>query len=81
MIDRKLDLTFPEEDDDHQNSSSNLSSSMYDRRSVNNLKRFDSYADLMSPQSTGASSSGYEIPSRLKTLHNLGTFRKQYSFK
>jgi len=47
-----------------------LTSSQYDRRSVNNLKRFDSYADLMSPQS-GGGSIGMEIPSRLKTLHNL----------
>lgn len=67
---KKLDLAFPEEDEEHQNNNSNLTSSQYDRRSVNNLKRFDSYADLMSPQTTG-SNSGYEIPSRLKTLHNL----------
>lgn len=66
---RKLDLAFPEDDEDHNNQNTNLTSSQYDRRSVNNLKRFDSYADLMSPQTTGSSS--YEIPSRLKTLHNL----------
>lgn len=66
---KKLDLAFPEDEDENQNNSSNLTSSQYDRRSVNNLKRFDSYADLMSTQTTG--SSGYEIPSRLKTLHNL----------
>jgi len=64
---KKLDLAFPEEEEDQQNP--NLLSSQYDRRSVNNLKRFDSYADLMNPQTTGQS--GYEIPSRLKTLHNL----------
>jgi kinesin light chain len=68
---KRLDLpggSFPEDEDDHNNST--LTSSQYDRRSVSNLKRFDSYADLMSPQSTG-NASGYEIPSRLKTLHNL----------
>jgi len=66
---KKLDLAFPEEEEDQQNPNCNLSSSQYDRRSVNNLKRFDSYADLMKPQTTGQT--GYEIPSRLKTLHNL----------
>lgn len=66
---KKLDLAFPEDEEEQQNSNTNLTSSQYDRRSVNNLKRFDSYADLMSPQTTGSSS--YEIPSRLKTLHNL----------
>lgn len=66
---RKLDLAFPEDEEEQNNQNTNLTSSQYDRRSVNNLKRFDSYADLMSPQTTGSSS--YEIPSRLKTLHNL----------
>ncbi|CAF5224585.1 unnamed protein product, partial [Rotaria magnacalcarata] len=42
----------------------------------NQSRRFDSYADLtMSPSqsATGsfASTTGYEIPARLKTLHNL----------
>lgn len=66
---KKLDLAFPEDEEEQSNANTNLTSSQYDRRSVNNLKRFDSYADLMSPQTTGSSS--YEIPSRLKTLHNL----------
>jgi kinesin light chain len=65
---KKLDLNFPDDDDDQSHNNSNLNSSQYDRRSVNNLKRFDSYADLMSGH---AGQSGYEIPSRLKTLHNL----------
>lgn len=70
MVDsKKLDLAFPEDEEEQSNTNSNLTSSQYDRRSVNNLKRFDSYADLMSAQNTG--STGYEIPSRLKTLHNL----------
>lgn len=69
LTSKKMDMTFPEDEEDQSQSNSNLTSSHYDRRSVNNLKRFDSYADLMSPQTTG--SSGYEIPSRLKTLHNL----------
>lgn len=60
---------FPEDDEDTNQPNSNLTNSQYDKRSVNNLRRFDSYADLMSPQTSG--SSGYEIPSRLKTLHNL----------
>jgi kinesin light chain len=66
------------DDDESQSSQSNLTSPQYDRRSVNNLRRFDSYADLMSPQASGGSggaqggvASGFEIPSRLKTLHNL----------
>lgn len=66
---KKLDLAFPEDEEEQPNNNSNLSASQYDRRSVNNLKRFDSYADLMNPQNTGQT--GYEIPSRLKTLHNL----------
>ena len=39
----------------------------------NQSKRFGSYADLMSPSATGSfvSTTGYEIPARLKTLHNL----------
>jgi kinesin light chain len=40
---KKLD--FPEDEDDQSQNSNNLSNSNYDRRSVNNLKRFDSYAD------------------------------------
>lgn len=69
VIEKKLDLPYLDDEDEQSQNNSNLTSSQYDRRSVNNLKRFDSYADLMSPQTTG--SSGYEIPSRLKTLHNL----------
>ena len=65
---KKLDLNFPEDEEDQSQNMSNLNSSQYDRRSVNNLKRFDSYADLMSGH---AGQTGYEIPSRLKTLHNL----------
>jgi kinesin light chain len=68
---KKLDAgSFPEDEEENSQNNTTLSSSQYDRRSVSNLKRFDSYADLMSPQTTGANS-GYEIPSRLKTLHNL----------
>lgn len=63
---KKLDLTFPEDDEDQSQNMSNLSNSHYDRRSVSNLKRFDSYADLGQ-----GGQHGYEIPSRLKTLHNL----------
>lgn len=59
---------FPNDDDyiDHQDPSN----------TVHQGKRFDSYADLtMSPSqsATGSfiSTTGYEIPARLKTLHNL----------
>ncbi|UJR30101.1 hypothetical protein I4U23_017642 [Adineta vaga] len=42
---------------------------------MNPSRRFDSYADLMSPSQSAnglcASTMGYEIPARLKTLHNL----------
>ena len=43
---------------------------------ANSSKRFDSYADLtMSPSQSASglfiANSGYEIPARLKTLHNL----------
>ena len=43
---------------------------------TNHSRRFDSYADLtMSPSQSAmglfTSNNGYEIPSRLKTLHNL----------
>jgi len=59
---------FPNDDDylDQQDTSN----------SIHQGKRFDSYADLtMSPSqsATGSfiSTTGYEIPARLKTLHNL----------
>ena len=68
--DNKRVDTFPDDEEENSQNNSTLTISHYDRRSVSNLKRFDSYADLMSPQTTGANS-GYEIPSRLKTLHNL----------
>ena len=58
-----------EDEDEGSQANQNLAGSQYDRRSVNNLKRFDSYADLMSAPNSGTT--GYEIPSRLKTLHNL----------
>ena len=64
-----LFVSIPARAQTPQTSLANLTSSQYDRRSVMNLKRFDSYADLMTAQGSGAS--GYEIPSRLKTLHNL----------
>jgi kinesin light chain len=75
---KKLDLSsaggntgYGDDDDDSQSQhNSSLANSSYDKRSVTNLKRYDSYADLMSPQS-GGGNAGYEIPSRLKTLHNL----------
>ena len=61
---------FPNDDDsyaDHQNEFVNGTSQS---------RRFDSYADLfMSPSQSGTgsfmSTTGYEIPARLKTLHNL----------
>jgi kinesin light chain len=65
----KAESAYADDDDDPNNPNASLTSSQYDRRSVNNLKRFDSYADLMSTPTSG--SNGYEIPSRLKTLHNL----------
>ncbi|CAF1198567.1 unnamed protein product [Rotaria sordida] len=48
----------------------------HDTTGGNQSRRFDSYADLMmspSQSSSGGfiSSTGYEIPARLKTLHNL----------
>ena len=61
---------FPNDDDsyaDHQHDFNN---------GTNQSRRFDSYADLfMSPSQSGTgsfiSTAGYEIPARLKTLHNL----------
>lgn len=64
---KKSDMN--DDEDDGSQANQNLAGSQYDRRSVNNLKRFDSYADLMSAPNSGTT--GYEIPSRLKTLHNL----------
>jgi kinesin light chain len=47
-----------------------------DQQDTNQSRRFDSYVDLtMSPSQSGmglfSSTTGYEIPARLKTLHNL----------
>ncbi|CAF1290219.1 unnamed protein product [Rotaria magnacalcarata] len=63
-----VDDLFPNDDD--------MYSDQQGTSGVNQSKRFDSYADLMAStsQSTSGSfisSTGYEIPARLKTLHNL----------
>jgi kinesin light chain len=55
---------FPNDDDNYMD--------QQDSSGGNQSRRFDSYADLV--QSAGGSfisSTGYEIPARLKTLHNL----------
>jgi len=64
---KKLDLGFPDEEEEQ--GQNNAINSQY--KNNTNMKRFDSYADLMSPQNNSMATSGYEIPSRLKTLHNL----------
>ena len=52
---------FPNDDDNYM-----------DQHGDNQSKRFDSYADLAhSASGSFISSTGYEIPARLKTLHNL----------
>jgi kinesin light chain len=60
---------FPNDDDAYMDQQDSMSGG-------NQSKRFDSYADLMmSPSQSGSgsfiSTTGYEIPARLKTLHNL----------
>jgi kinesin light chain len=59
---------FPNDDDAYNDPQ--------DGNSNSQMKRFDAYGDLMMTPSQSASgsfisSTGYEIPARLKTLHNL----------
>lgn len=67
-----IDDLFPSDDEDTDNSDEQEISPHYQQ---NHSKNIDSYHDLSRRESTQSSSSSsfsdYEIPTRLKTLHNL----------